>query len=208
MVTLSIELVGDPSNGNLWSVLGTVTPAATMVNEYYVKFYINNIFYRTERGAPYTMFGDNGIDITLSRLATDGIYQIKVEAWDTTQTILHDTKTITVTQSQVTLTFTRTIKVVQGNGIVNVYKNGTFVGTATPISQYILTANIGDSYSVTGVPATGYVFEKVCTDITNLPCTTDITSGTTFNTTHIISHTKEYYFIPICQTPVCNFSIA
>ena len=299
MATLSIKLVGDPSNGNLWSVLGTVTPTPITVNEYYVRFYVNNILYRTERASPYAIFGDDTINPTLSRLTTDGTYQIRIEAWNTTQTILHDTKTITITQTQSTTltfirtikiigngsvnitkngvfvgtatstnpititanlgdsysrtissgtivdlclndvcgstdynggtlgfipshvltqefkyifesdyTFTRTIKIVQGNGTVNVYKNGTFVGIATPTSQYILTANIGDSYSVTGVPDTGYIFEKVCTDVPESSCTYEITSGTTsFNLDHIISHTKEFYFKQDCQSSICDFTI-
>ena len=205
-VILSIELVGNPSNGNMWSVVGTITPTPIMENQHYVKFYVNNILHRTERAPPYCMFGEDPINPALSRLSIDGTYQIRVDAWNTTQTILEDTKMITVIQTS-GITFTRTIKVVQGNGTVAVYKNNIQVATVTPTTSYILNANIGDSYMVTATPAIGYIFEKLCTDVPGSVCTNEITSEGTFKSTSIISHSKEFYFTEDCQSSICNFII-
>lgn len=61
------------------------------------------------------------------------------------------------------MTYTRTFTVKQGDGKINVYKNGVLQGTATPTVPYTLsTLELNDTYKWISIPNPGYLFEKWC----------------------------------------------
>jgi hypothetical protein len=63
---------------------------------------------------------------------------------------------------------TKTIKVVEGNGKVEVYKNNILVGTALPSTEVVVIFDVGDVIRFVAIPDSGLTFIKTCDETSKL----------------------------------------
>jgi len=98
--------------------------------------------------------------------------------------------------------FTRKITI-SGNGTVNIFKNGTLIGTATQTTPFNYSANIGDTIIRESVGS----LDQWC-NLQNV-CNTEIVTSSTFISTSTPHQEYIYYFITVipCNPSVCDFII-
>lgn len=176
-----------------------------------VSIYKNGILeQRNTTNIPLSQYINNGLDINIGR-RPDGMGYIpgsidQVRIWNRPPSSSEIDQLYRIPYDVFSTTYERTFTVKQGNGKIEVYKNGVLQGYATSITPYTLSnLNINDTYRWVSTPDNGYIFKQYCWEDT-LECEPAIDKSSIIYDTASTSRTIGVYF-EYCASSICDITI-